>query len=106
MMYAFGIWLTASVLFAGIGLTAWNAKKAVRFWNITQQIQVRNVRKYNQAVAKMWFVFAGLFAVAGLPLLGGQNSPWIICSILGSMFLSIGLMIVYVRIEKKYRVHE
>lgn len=25
MMYAFGIWLTASVLFAGIGLTAWNS---------------------------------------------------------------------------------
>ncbi len=104
-MYAFGIWLTASVLFAGIGLTAWNAKKAVRFWSITQQIQVRDVRKYNRAVAKMWFVFAGLFAVAGLPLLGGQNSPWIICSILGSMFLSIGMMFFFLMIEILLRVY-
>ncbi len=105
MMFILCIWLMASGLFAVIGIAAWNAKKAVSFWNLTQPVRVYDVKNYNRAVAKMWFVFAGLFAVTGLPLLGGQNSAWIVYSILGCMALSIGLMVVYMRIEKKYRIY-
>lgn len=103
MVYALCMWLVVSGLFAGIGIVSWNAKKAVRFWNLSHQIRVSNVKRYNRAVAKMWFVFAVLFAVTGVPLVGGYSSAWIIFSILGGMIWAIGLMVVYVRIEKKYR---
>lgn len=103
MWFAVGIWVLTSGLFVGFGAAAWKAEKAVRFWNIAQQIQVWDVKRYNHAVAKMWFVFAGLFLLTGLPLFGGQNSAWIVISILGGMVWAIGLMVVYVRIEKKYR---
>lgn len=104
-MYALGFWLLGCSVFVLFGTIAWNARQAVRFWNISQQIQVSNIKKYNHAVAKMWFVFALLLAVTGMPLLTGQNSAWIVVTILGTMFLAIALMVVYIKIEKKYRVY-
>lgn len=104
MMYALCVWLAVSGIFVILGIAAWNAKKAVRFWTVSQQIQVRDVKHYNRAVAEMWFVFAGIFAVIGLPVLAGQNSAWIVFTILGGMFWAIALMAVYMKIEKKYRI--
>ena len=52
-MYTFCIWMIGSGLFAVFGALAWRSKKAVRFWNISQEIRVSNVQKYNRAVAKM-----------------------------------------------------
>ena len=45
-----------------------------------------------------------VFAVLGLPLLKGQNNPFIILSILGIMLEAIVAMVIYTTvIEKKYR---
>lgn len=44
------------------------------------------------------------FALLGLPLLPGQNTGYIIISILGCMAEAIAAMVIYVAvIEKKYR---
>lgn len=104
-MYVICVWSAVSAVFVLLGIAAWNSKKAVRFWNLSQQIRVNDVRKYNQAVAKMWFVFSAIFAVIGLPVLAGQNSAWIAFTILGGMFWAVALMAVYTRIEKKYRIY-
>ncbi len=99
-------WMIMSVVFYGLGGYAWVADKPVRFWNIAQQIQVCNIKKYNRAVAKMWVVFAFFWNVTGLPLLlAEQNSVWIVFSILGGMAWSIALMVVYAGIEKRYRIY-
>ena len=46
-----------------------------------------------------------LFRSLGIPLLAGQNSAWIILSILGVMAESIAAMAVYsLVIEKKYKL--
>lgn len=97
-------WMIVSVVFYCLGGYAWRAEKPVKFWNIAQQIQVRDVKRYNRAVAKLWIVSAVVWDVAGLPLLAGQNSAWIVFSILGAVAWSIALMVIYTRIEKKYRV--
>ena len=102
-MYTFCIWMIGSGLFAVFGALAWRRKKAVRFWNISQEIRVSNVQKYNRAVAKMWFVFSGIFTGIGLPVLA-KNPAWIAVTILGAMFSVIALMVVYTVIEKKYRI--
>lgn len=104
-MYIVCMWLVISGIFVILGIAAWNSKKAVRFWTLSQQIQVSDVKKYNRAVAKMWFVFAVIFSVIGLPVLAGQNSAWIVFTILGGMFWAVALMTVYTRIEKKYRIY-
>ena len=53
----------------------------------------------------MWFIFALFLAALGMPLLAGQNSVWIVFTILGGMMWAIALMVVYTKIEKKYRVY-
>jgi len=62
------------------------------------------VKKYNGAVSKLFIGYGIVFILLGLPMLSGQNSPWIILSIGGIMAESIAAMVIYtVVIEKKYR---
>lgn len=101
---AFFIWFMLSAAIALMGVYALLAKKPVHFWTVKQKLEVSDVRRYNRAVAVLWFVFAVVIAVLGIPLLAGQNSPWVILSILGLMWAAILTMVIYTRIEKKYRV--
>ena len=65
--------------------------------------EVEDVKGYNRAVAKLWFVYGAVFIVMGLPLLQ-QNSPYIMLSVVGMMLETVGVMIVYTLvIDKKYR---
>ena len=99
------IWLMASIVFLGLAGYARAAHRPVRFWNVTKDIQVRDIHKYNRAVARMWTVFAAVVAVIGLPLLfAGQNSAWAVIPILGGMASAIALMVLYSGIEKTYRI--
>lgn len=97
-------WLMASVIFFCLGGYAWTAKSPVKFWNIAQHIKVCDIKKYNQAVGKLWFMSAVVFDAIGLPLLKGQNSAWIVVTILGTMAWAIAVMVIYTGIEKKYRI--
>ena len=96
-------WLAGDAVTLIFGIYAWLAKEPVRFWTVGQKIQVNSIKKYNRAVAKLWFLLTIGLAVLGLPLISGQNSAWIVVTILGTVFLSIIFMAVYTRIEKKYR---
>lgn len=104
MSSAFLIWLLCGGVFLLIGIYALRAKTAVGFWTVQEPIQVRDVKKYNRAVAKLWIISTLPFVLLGLPLLAGQNSAGVIVPILGGMFWVIMLMVLYIRIEKKYRV--
>ena len=42
--------------------------------------EVKDRKKYNAAVGKLFSVFGLVFILFGLPLLAGQNSPWIFLS--------------------------
>lgn len=106
MMLAFIIWLLMSIAFIGLGIYCFISKKEVAFgfWANAEMFPVNNVKAYNKALGKLWCVFGGCFAVLGIPLLKGQNSPFIFVSVVGTMFLTIATMVVYVLvIEKKYR---
>ena len=103
---AFIIWAILGVLFIIMGIYCIKSKKAkpFGFWANTEVISVRDVKGYNRALGILWCVYGVLFTVIGLPLLSGQNSGLMIVTMLGTMFISIGAMVVYVvGIEGKYR---
>lgn len=105
-MFAFLIWLAVSVVIISLGIYVMISKKAVPFgfWANAEKFRVNNVKKYNRAVGMLWCVFGAVFALLGIPLLAGQNTPYIIISILGCMVEAIAAMVIYVTvIEKKYR---
>lgn len=105
-MLAFMIWLAVSGAMVVLGIYAVLSKKEVAFgfWANAKMFPVEDVKGYNHAVGTLWCVFGVVFALLGIPLLPGQNTGYIIISILGCMAEAIAAMVVYVTIiEKKYR---
>lgn len=105
-MIAFIIWVIAGLLLVGMGIYDFFSKKEkpFGFWANAETLEVENVKAYNRALGILWMVYGILFILLGVPLIAGQNSPFIVLSILGAMFISIAAMVVYVTvIEKKYK---
>ena len=103
---AFIIWAFLGVMFIVMGIYDMNSKKTkpFGFWANTEVMPVEDVRSYNRALGKLWCVYGILFILIGLPLLEGEGSGLIIIPMLGTMFISIAAMMVYViGIEAKYR---
>lgn len=100
----FVIWSIAGGFFIGLGICSFFSKKPVRFWANAEMFEVTDVKKYNISVAGLFCVFGVVLIILGLPLLCGQNSPWIFLSVLGVLMECIAAMIIYtVVIEKKYK---
>ena len=104
MILGFLIWSIVCIALFGIGIYDWRAEKAVGFFTGSEPPKVKDVKKYNHAVAKLWFGYAIVMELFGIPLLFvKQNSAWIVLLILGTVFASIGLAVIYVvGIEGKY----
>lgn len=106
MELAFGIWCLISGLFIVLGIYSFLSKKEVAFgfWANAETFPVNDIKAYNRAMGKLWCVFGVVLAVLGLPLLKGQNTAFILLSVLGVMAEAIITMGVYtIIIEKKYR---
>ena len=103
MTVGFVILSIVFLVLVGIGIWAWRSEKAVSFFTGTKAPEVTDGRKYNRSVAVLWFGYAVLFELLGLPLLFlKQNSAGFLGYILGVPVISIALMIVYHRILRKY----
>ena len=88
----------------GIGIWSYRSKEPVGFFTGAKPPEVKDTKKYNHAVAILWFVYAALFELSGIPLLFfEQNSAGFVPVFLGTLFITIGLMVGYVAIERKYR---
>jgi len=103
MIFGFVIWSIVFLVLLGIGIWAWKSDKVVSFYTGTKPPEVTDIRKYNRAVAILWFVYAGLFELLGLPFLFlKQNAAGFLWVILGVIAITIALMIFYNRILHKY----
>ena len=104
MIAGFLIWTVISLILIGIGILDWRSEKAVGFFTGVKPPEVTDVRKYNHAVAILWFVYAFLFELLGLPFLFlKQNSPGFLLCVLCVPLISILLMIAYAVILAKHR---
>lgn len=100
----FVICCIVGVFFIVIGISSFFSKKPVGFWANVKMCEVTDARNYNKATGKLFLCFGAVFTIFGLPLLAGQDSPLILLSIAGDMFLIITVMLVYeLVIMKKYR---
>ena len=103
-MLGFIIWALVSCLFIGIGISCFFAKKATGFWANSKMFEVNDVKGYNRTMGILWCIFGVIFCVLGIPLLGGQNSPSILVTLVGVMVEVIVFMVVYTLvIERRYR---
>lgn len=105
-MLTFFLWLIAGCFFVLLGIYAILSKKDMpfRFWANAKPFPVNHVKAYNRAVGKLWCVYGIVFILLGAPLIKGQNTPYILFSILGLMAETIIAMAVYTTvIETKYR---
>ena len=104
MIIGFVIWSITSVIMLAIGIWSYRSEKPVGFFTGAKPPEVKDTKKYNHAVAILWFIYAVLLELFGIPLLFlKQNSAGFIPVFLGTIFITIGLMVGYVAIERKYR---
>lgn len=100
----FAIWCVLGIAFIGLGVYAAFSKKPMGFWANVEVFEVTDIKKYNYAVAKLFCVYGIVLILLGTPLVLGQNSAWILLSVIGIMIESIMAMVVYsLIIEKKYK---
>lgn len=87
-----------------IGWSSRKSEEAVGFFTWVNPPKVKDVRAYNHAVAKIWFFFASVLEISGISLFFlPQNSPLAALVSVVIMFFVIGMIVVYLKIEKKYR---
>ena len=104
MIIGFIIWSAVALVLAGIGIWSWNSKKAAGFYAGVNPPEVKDIKKYNHAVGTIWFVYAALFELLGLPILVlKRNSAGFIGMTLGIVAISIGLAVAYNFVLEKHR---
>ena len=104
MMVGFIIWTAVALAIAVIGIIAGRSEKPSGFFAGVNPPEVNDVVKYNHSVGTLWVVYAVLLELFGVPLLFlKQNSAGFVISILGVVFISIGLVIAYTFVLAKYR---
>lgn len=103
-MIGFIIWAMFGCFMIGLGISAFFSKKPVGFWANIKTFPVNDVKGYNHAAGKLFIFYGIIFIVLGTPLLSGQNTPYILLSILGVMIETIAIMAIYnLTVTKKYR---
>lgn len=97
-------WAVFGCIMIGIGISDFFSQKAVGFWANIKTFPVSDIKKYNHATGKLFIIYGVVFIVLGIPLLSGQNTPFILLSVLGVMIETIAIMAIYsLLIVERYR---
>lgn len=104
MVLGFIIWSSVGLIAVIIGIISWTSKNPVGFFAGVKPPEVDDVKKYNHSCGLLWFVYALFFELLGLPLLFlEQNSAGFVIPLLGTVFITIGLIVIYMRIVSKHQ---
>jgi len=102
-MVAFIICALMGLMFVGLGIYCFKAKKPMGFFANADAPKVEDVKRYNRDLGILWIVYGVVFTLLCIPVLNGQNAAGLIITILGVMFEAIIAMGVYmVGILPKY----
>ncbi len=104
MIIGFVIWSIVAIIFLCIGINCRKSNEAVGFFSFVEPPTVKDIAGYNNRVAILWFVAAGVLELMGIPILFlKQNSPLFILIIIAVVILVIIMMVIYLKIEAKYK---
>lgn len=104
MSIGFIIWSIVALILLSIGFSCRKSDTAVGFFTFSEPPIVSNVKDYNNKVGLLWIISAIVFEIIGIPLLFlKQNSPLFIPIIFAVIIWVIVLIVVYLRIEEKYK---
>lgn len=104
MVVAFIIWSIVALIFVMIGVVNWRSKTEVGFFTGVEPGKKKDIVGYNHAVAKIWFFYAAIFEIIGIPFLFiQQNSMMAVVVMLLIFALTIGIIVVYIKIDAKYK---
>ena len=103
MIIGFVIWSFCAVLFFIVGVVDLKSEKPVGFFTGVKPPEITDVKKYNKAVALLWFITGFIFELIGVPFLYlKQNSPAFVFMMLATVALVIVMMVIYLSILRKY----
>ena len=94
-MIGFAIWSLLGVFIIGLGIKDMFSKNPVGFWANTETIKVKDVKAYNRASGLLFIIYGIIFVILGIPLLDGQNTPYVLLSVIGVMVETIVIMAAY-----------
>ncbi len=104
MVVAFIIWSIVALIFVMIGVVNWRSKTEVGFFTGVEPGKKKDIVGYNHAVAKICFFYAAIFEIIGIPFLFiQQNSMMAVVVMLLIFALTIGIIVVYIKIDAKYK---
>jgi len=104
MLAAALVWVVCALLFCFIGFRSGRSETPAGFWANANPPKVRDVRGFNRAVARLWYAFAAMFTLCGVPLLfTEQNGLPVLITLLAAPLSVLILMIAYTRIERSFR---
>ena len=86
-MIGFVIWSLFGVFIIGLGIKDMFSKNPVGFWANTETIKVKDVKGYNRASGLLFIIYGIIFVILGIPLLEGQNTPYVLLSVVKSKFV-------------------
>lgn len=103
MIIGFVIWSFCAVLFFIVGVVDLKSEKPVGFFTGVKPPEITDVKKYNKAVALLWFITGVIFELIGVPFLYlKQNSSAFVFMMLVTVALVIVMMVIYLSILRKY----
>ncbi len=103
-MVALIIWTIVAVIFLIMGIMHWKSKNVLGIvYGQVPKIAAGNVKRYNHAIGMAYWGYAVILELLGIPLVFfEQNDAAFVIPVLGVVFLTIALCIVFVVIKKKY----
>lgn len=101
-LVVFLIWSSIGLFFVGMGIACFFAKKAMGFWANIKMPEIEEIKPYNRALGKLYIIFGIFLILFGLPLLS-EHTERILFSVIGIMLAVVIMMVIYTRIEQKYR---
>ena len=102
-MIGFIVWSAVALFLLLLAALTWRAKKPAGFFAGIRPPKIRDVRRYNRALALLWVGYALLFELLGLPFLFiHQNKALMAVPLLGIPMVSLGLVAAYHVILSRY----
>lgn len=99
MTAAYIIWCICALGIAVLGISGMRSEKPVGFFaNVEAPKKVSDTKKYNKAVGKLLIGYAVILCLAGLPLLKEKPGALFVVVMLGTVFGTIGMILIYMAV--------